>query len=165
LLRIDHLPRVDETIAVTLSNSTLRDATGLVGLRTKRNPPTETGTIAITTNDCVLFPNSNGALMLFAGQLSAATLARSIQWSGQGSLVPTAMRTWARLDHDGNRTADVAEISIDGLVSGRVEFAGPSDAGSSASRITRGAAPTQSPEPPGIPDGLPNLPSLGITDQ
>jgi serine/threonine protein kinase len=165
LLRIDHLPRVDETIAVMLSNSTLRDATGLVGLRTQRTPPSEAGTISITTNDCVLLPNSSGALMLFAGQLPAGTLARSIQWTGQGSLVPTGVRISARVESNEERTADEPEISIDGLVSGRVEFAGPPDAGSSASRITRGTAPTQSPEPPGIPDGLPNLPSLGITEQ
>jgi hypothetical protein len=75
------------------------------------------------------------------------------------------VRISARVESNEERTADEPEISIDGLVSGRVEFAGPPDAGSSASRITRGTAPTQSPEPPGIPDGLPNLRSLGITEQ
>ena len=104
-------------------------------------------------------------LVLFAGSTSSADLAKSIQWSGQGSLSPTGARVAARVGRSGPANTDEVEVSIDGLVSGRIEFAGPPDAGSSASRVTHWLAAAQSADPPGIRDGLPNLRSPDVTGQ
>ncbi len=165
LLQFDQLPKADEPIEIALTNSTVRDAAGLVVFHCHRTPPSETGSISITTNDCVLAPGARGALVLFAGSTSSADLAKSIQWSGQGSLSPTGVSVAARVGKGGPATTDDVDVSIDGLVSGRIEFAGPPDAGSSASRVTHWIAAAQSADPPGIRDGLPNLRSPDVTGQ
>jgi hypothetical protein len=157
LLCLDHTPRIDEPIEIALSGSTLRDAAALIGIHVDRLPTEEPGTIGITTNDCVLAPSRGGAVVLFATPVRPTTLSRALQWSGQGSLLAADSRVgdWLKV---GRQRSEEVEISVDGLVSGQVQFAGPADAGSSASRVTRWLAPIQSAEPPGIPDGLPNLP-------
>jgi serine/threonine protein kinase len=165
LLQFNQPPKADEPIEIALTNFTIRDAAGLVVLHCNRTPPSETGSIAITTNDCVLAPGARGALVLFAGSTSSADLAKSIQWSGQGSLSPTGARVAARVGNSGPATTDDVEVSIDGLVSGQIEFAGPPDAGSSASRVTHWLAAAHSADPPGIRDGLPNLRSPDVTGQ
>ena len=53
--------RADEPMAITLANFTLRDATGLVCFQSTRTQAIETGNIMITTNDCVLSPDTTGA--------------------------------------------------------------------------------------------------------
>ena len=59
-LRFDRAPRADEPMAITLANFTLRDATGLVCFQSTRTQAIETGNIMITTNDCVLSPDTTG---------------------------------------------------------------------------------------------------------
>jgi hypothetical protein len=165
LLQFDQPPKADEPIEIALTNSTIRDATGLIVFHFNRPPSSETGSILITTNDCVLAPGARGALMLFAGSTSSADLAKSVQWSGQGSLSPTGARVVARVGKSGPATTDEVDVSIDGLVSGRIEFAGPPDTGSAASRVTHWLAAAQSADRPGIRDGLPNLRSPDVTGQ
>ena len=165
LLQFDQPPKADEPIEISLMNSTIRDAAELIMFHCNRTPPSETGSITITTNDCVLAPGARRPLVLFAGSTSSADLAKSIQWSGQGSLSPTGARVAARVGRSGPANTDEVEVSIDGLVSGRIEFAGPPDAGSSASRVTHWLAAAQSADPPGIRDGLPNLRSPDVTGQ
>jgi hypothetical protein len=157
LLRLDRAPRIDEPVEIELNHSTLRNAAALIGFHVERLPIDEPGTIGITTNDCVLAPSRGGAVVLFATSARPTTLAKALQWSGQGSLLAADSRVGDWLSVGRQRSEEV-EISVDGLVSGQVQFAGPADAGSSASRVTRWLAPVQSAEPPGIPDGLPNLP-------
>jgi eukaryotic-like serine/threonine-protein kinase len=159
LLRLDRAPRIDEPIEIVLNHSTLRDSAALIGFHIERLPTDEPGTIGITTNDCVFAPSRDGALVLFATPARPTTLAKALQWSGQGSLLAANSRVGDWLKAGRPRSEEV-EISVDGLVSGQVQFAGPADAGSSASRVTRWLAPVQSAEPPGIPEGLPNLPRM-----
>ncbi len=123
-------------------------------------PKDETGTISILTNNCSFVPSHCGALVLFAAPEPPTILAKSFQWSGQGSVLSADSSVALWLAESATAKPREIEVAVDGIVSSRIEFAGPIDAGSSASRITRWLAPGPSIDPPGIPDGLPDLPSL-----
>jgi hypothetical protein len=157
LFRWDHAPRLDEPVEIEVNRSTLRNVAALIGFHIERFPTEDLGTIGITTNDCVLSPSRGGAAVLFATRTRPTTLAKTLQWTGQGSLLATDSHVADWLQSGQTRSEEM-EVSVDGLVSSPVQFAGPADAGSSASRVTRWLAPVQSAEPPGIPEGLPNLP-------
>ncbi len=165
LLNFDHSPKIDEPVDVALANCTLRGATALAAFRIDQTSIHEIGALTITTNDCVLAPSADGALVRFAGTTLAKELPRSIQWSGQGSLATPDARVAIWAGANGGAAGDDLEIAVDGLVSGRFEFVGPPDAGSSASRVTHWLSAGSSAEPPGIRDGLPNLRSLDLNDQ
>ena len=98
--------------------------------------------------------------MLFAAREPPTLLAKALQWSGQGSVLSADSSVAAWLAGDQSAKSREVEIAVDGLVSSQIEFAGPIDAGTSASRVTHWLGPGQSVEPPGIPDGLPDVPSL-----
>ena len=163
LVRLNHAPRADEPIDFELAHATLRGAAALIGFQARDVaglPLDELGIINVTTNDCVLSPSRGGAIVLFATPDRPAALAKTFQWSGQGSLVTSRARVGAWLKpHDAAGATEV-DIPVDGLASSAVDFAGPIGGGSSASRITRWQAPVESVDPPGIPAGLPNLPRL-----
>jgi hypothetical protein len=159
LVRFDHAPRLDEPIEIELVHSTLRDAAALVGFHVERLPKEEPATIGIVTNSCAFVPPSGGALVLFAAPEPPTILAKSLQWSGQGSVLSADSRVAVWLAGSQTVRGGEVEVALDGLVSSQIEFAGPADAGSSASRVVRWLAPGHSVDPPGIPDGLPDLPS------
>jgi hypothetical protein len=156
LLRIDHAPRIDEPMEVQLNRSTLRDAAALVGMHIERMPLDETGTFGIVANSCAFAPARGGALVLFASAESPARLAKSIQWSGEGSVLTADAPAAVWLPSGATRTKREIEIAVEGIVAGRLEFAGAKDGGSSASRLTQWQGASQSDDPPGIPEGLPN---------
>ena len=159
LVRFDHVPRVDEPIEIELTHSTLREAAALVGFHVDHMPKDETGTIGILTNNCSFVPSRGGALVLFAAAEPPTILAKSLQWSGQGSVLSADSSVALWLAGSQMAKPREVEVAVDGLVSSQIELAGPIDAGSSASRVIRWLAPGASVDPPGIPDGLPNIPS------
>jgi serine/threonine-protein kinase len=156
LLRIDHIPRIDEPIELQLSRLTLRDAAALIGIHAERLPRDETGTISIVANGCAFSPTPGGALILFACADSPARLARSIQWSGEGSVSSADSISALWLAGGAKSARREIDVAVEGIVASQLQFAGHADAGSSASRLTRWQGATQSDEPPGIPDGLPS---------
>ncbi len=156
LLRIDHVPRIDEPIEIQLMRSTFRDAAALVGIHADRIPQDEAGTIGIAAKSCAFAPAQGGALVLFASSESPARLAKSIQWSGDGSVLSSEAPTALWLSRGPKSTGREIEVGVEGIVSSPLEFAGPAAAGSSASRLLRWQGAAQSDEPPGIADGLPN---------
>ncbi|HEY2147988.1 MAG TPA: hypothetical protein VGH32_08625, partial [Pirellulales bacterium] len=160
LLRIDHIPRIDEPIEIQLTRSTLRDAAALVGIHADRIPQDEAGTIGVVAKSCAFAPAQGGALVLFASSESPARLAKSIQWSGDGSVLSTESPTALWLSRWPKSTGREIEVGVEGIVSSPLEFAGPAAAGSSASRLLRWQGAAQSDEPPGIPAGLPNEPTV-----
>jgi eukaryotic-like serine/threonine-protein kinase len=159
-IRFDHAPRVDEPIEIELTHSTLREAAALIGFHVDRLSTDEKGTIGILTNNCSFVPSRGGALVLFAAPEPPTILAKSLQWSGQGSVLSADSSVALWLAGSQMAKSREIEVAVDGLVSSQIEFAGPIDAGSSASRVIRWLAPGASVDPPGIPDGLPNIPSF-----
>jgi serine/threonine-protein kinase len=159
LLRFDHIPRIDEPTEMQLTRLTLRDAAALVGIHAERLPRDETGTISIVADGCAFSPTPGGALILFASAESPARLARSIQWSGEGSVLSADSTTALWLSGGAKSARREIDVAVEGIVASQLQFAGPADAGSSASRLTRWQGATQSDEPPGFSDGLPSPPA------
>ncbi len=162
LLRLDHCPRSDEPLSLSLSQVTLRDSGPLLECLAPQSDPgkgdspifadTKIGTvpeIAVQATACVFAPQS-GEPLVRCGGISPERLRGGLRWSGQGSLVTpqTPILNWR--GPDGPHTVDESVLSIAGLVRSEVEFAGSASSDPAASRIVRWQAPLQSANPPGI---------------
>jgi len=156
LVRLDHGPRQDEPVWISLAQVTLRDGGPLLECRLGRIGP-RSGAISIRSVGCAFVPRSDSALILFDGPQSPEPWLHAIRWTGQDSLVSPEATIAAWRGGDGLRTVlDDASISISGLVRSEVGFAGDAQSGPAASRIIRWQAPLQSTGPPGVdPAGLP----------
>ena len=160
LLRLDHCPKPDEPLRIDLRRSTLRGAAGLLRCPCPGDAD-QSGRVSIQTDRCVLVPDAGSPLLLLAGPGSPERLLAQIQWAGQGSLVSpeTIIAAWRQ--GDGPRQAlDDSMISIDGIVRGKVGFAGQSESAPAASRTIRWQAPLRSSDPPGIDAAT--LPGRGV---
>lgn len=149
MLALDQYPRVDEPFVVRMAGVTLRDSGPLI--RCSCDFKSQPGTISIITDRCALAPAGRTALVTFAASQVPDVFLKSIQWSGQGSLVSPAATVVCWQTPDGrNHPLDDSGLAIAGLVRGEIEFAGPVDAGPTAHRAVRWQAPLQSAEEPGI---------------
>jgi hypothetical protein len=148
LLRLDHSPRSDEPLSLSLSQVTLRDGGPLLECLAAHvdQQPVE---IVVEATACVFSPRSGEPLVRCAG-ISPERLRGGLRWSGQGSLVTpqTPILNWR--GPDGLHTVDESALSIAGLVRSEVEFAGSVSSDPAGSRIVRWQAPLQSANPPGI---------------
>ena len=156
LLRLDHAPRQDEPVLISLSQVTLRNGGPLLQCRFGRIEP-QPGEISVRSLGCALVPHMDSALILFDGPQPPEPLLGSIRWTGQGSLVSPEATIAAWRGPDGVQTVlDDASISISGVVRSEVGFAGDARSGPAASRIVHWQAPLQSTDPPGAdPTNLP----------
>ena len=167
VLRLDHCPRIDEPLTVSISRVTLRGAGPLLQCdgAGQDDRPSEAaagqspaGEISVSAAGCVLAPAAGRALLLFGGRNPPASVLAGIKWTGQGSLVlpETPIAAWRRPD-GGQQVLDEATLSIAGLVRSEVKFAGKAEDGPAASRIVHWQAPLQSVDPPGVEvDALPH---------
>ncbi|HKD37482.1 MAG TPA: hypothetical protein VKB78_11800, partial [Pirellulales bacterium] len=87
LVRMDRVPKIDEPLEVQLSRLTLRGAAAVVGIHIEQMPEDEPGSIVIVAHNCAFSPARGGSLVLFASAEFPGRLARSIQWSGEGSVL------------------------------------------------------------------------------
>jgi hypothetical protein len=152
LVRLDHSPRADEPLSLSLSQVTLRDGTLLeiLGPCIEKQP----GEIAVNATACVFAPNATEPLMRLHGDAISERFVRALRWTGQGSLV-TPRSPILAVRNSSNRVeiVDESSLSIAGLVRSEVEFAGESSGGAAASRAVRWQAPLQSANPPGVDFG------------
>jgi hypothetical protein len=159
LVCFQQLPRLDAPAAIVLKHITLRTAAALLELHAERAGD-ETATVQVKADECAFAPREDGALLLAAGTADPRLTARTIDWSGQGSLLAAGAAVAARVDRGRIEPLAEADVSIDGLVVSRVEFAGSPLAGSNASRLIRWQAPLASADPPGIDAAVPFWPPL-----
>ena len=148
VLRLDHSPRSDEPLSLSLSQVTLRNSGPLLACLTghTEEQPAE---ITVRAIACVFAP-SFGRRVMRCGGISAQRLLAGLRWSGQGSLVTpqTPILIWQGTD--GAHAVDESRLCIAGLVRSEVEFAGARSSNPAASRIVRWQVPLQSLNPPGI---------------
>ncbi len=156
LLELDRPPRQDEPVFVRLARTTLRGSGALLACRSAETA-LPTAQIAIQTDASVLLTEESTSLLLFEGTRAPAELLRSVQWSGQGSLVGPQTLV-AGLQAGGEVVPlDDSELAIAGLVRSRVEFAGPIEGTAADQELVRWQAPLHSTDPPGVdPARLPN---------
>lgn len=150
LVHLNHCPKLDEPVIVSLTAVTLRDSGPLL-LCDYEQLEDQPGSITVQANGSAFVTGPQAALLAFVGPAAPEQLLANIQWTGQGSLVgpDTVVAQWRRPDGQLQRLDDTA-VSIAGLVRSAVDFAGPAETGPSASRITRWQAPLHSSNPPGI---------------
>jgi eukaryotic-like serine/threonine-protein kinase len=172
LFHLDHFPKPDEPMRVTLSRVTLRDAGPLIECNVQ-GADAAAGEIAIQSADCVFAPAAGLPLMRFYGWNSPRRMLGNIRWTGQGSLISpmTDIAVWRPSGKD-PQVMDESDASISGLVRSEMGFAGRKPAGPAANAIIRWQAPLQSADPPGIdPRMLPGdnkkpvLPEVPINDR
>jgi len=147
---MDRVPRIDEPLEMQLSRLTLRGAAAVVGIHIEQMPEDEPGSIVIVAHNCAFSPARGGSLVLFASAEFPGRLARSIQWSGEGSVLSAESPAAFWLPRGKNAIGREMEVRVEGIVASRLEFAGPAKAGWSESRLARWQGATQSDEPPGI---------------
>ena len=148
LVRLDHCPRPDEPVLISLEQVTLRGGGPVLECRYE-GIGGEAGEISIRAVRCAFVPRPGEALLLFSGPDPPQRMLGSIGWTGQGSLVSPQAVIAAWRGPDGQEQAlDDASVSIAGLVRSRVNFAGEANSAPAASRITRWQAPLQSTDPP-----------------
>jgi serine/threonine-protein kinase len=150
LIVLSRFPDLDEPVLINLARVTLRNTGPLLECRYQESgdPP---GRISIQASDCAVAPRPDAALLSFVGPTDPERLLESVRWTGQGSLVATetVVAAWRGPDGDVARLDD-ALVSISGLVRSQVAYAGPTEEGPEASRITRWQAPSRAAGPPGI---------------
>jgi hypothetical protein len=165
LVRLDHCPRPDEPLTLTLSQSTQRDTGPLLECLASRVED-QLGEISIQATACVFSPKPGEPLVRLmvakmgneeTGASTDTDLSGSdrlpgmVRWTGQGSLVPPRVPILIWTGPDGQRqTVDESSLLIAGLVRSDLGFAGESSSDPAASRILRWQAPLQSSNPPGI---------------
>ncbi len=156
LVRLDHCPRPDEPVLISLEQVTLRGGGPVLECRYEEIGG-EAGEISIRAVRCAFVPRPGAALLLFSGPDPPQRILGSIAWTGQGSLVsPQAVIAAWQGAQRGAEVLDEAAVSIDGLVRSEVGFVGNAEAGVAASRIVRWQVPLRSTDPPGMdPAALP----------
>lgn len=153
MISLDHCPKLDEPVVVSLAAVTLRDSGPLLECAYKRLED-QPGSITVQANGSAFVPGPKTPLLSFVGAEPPGQLLSSIQWTGQGSLVApqTLVAAWRRPDGEPQGLDDTV-VSIAGLVRSAVDFAGPAETNPGASRITRWQVPLHSSSPPGMDPG------------
>ena len=115
------------------------------------------GRLSIEAVDCVLSPDDRSPLIVFRGEPPASRILDSIEWLGQGSLLPSSTPFAGWTSGDGVQSAiDDAQIRVDGLARSELTFAGDDLLKAASSRIARWSAPLRGDNPPGVqPERLP----------
>ncbi len=153
MISLNHCPKLDEPVVVSLTAVTLRDSGPLLECAYERLED-QPGSISVQANGSAFVPGPKTPLLSFVGPQLPGQLLSSIQWTGQGSLVApqTLVAAWRRPDGQPQGLDDTA-VSIAGLVRSAVDFAGPAETSPGASRITRWQVPLHSSSPPGMDPG------------
>ncbi len=166
LMRFGSTPKPDEPLEIVVRRSTVRNASALAEFHSDGGA-VEPGAINIIATDCAFAPAPGGSLIDIVGRTDPAPLARSLQWTGAGSLltIGTSVALAHRSRAPNSLDPSEVEINVEGLVGSRPQFAGPADGGATASRITRWQASGKSDQPPGIGGSLPDLPHLPAEEE
>jgi eukaryotic-like serine/threonine-protein kinase len=158
LVRLNRMPKAEESIELSLERTTLRGDCAVVECRyARREEPL--GTITISATDSVIDTSAQSALLVFTSAESPGKLLAATSWGGQSSLLTphTAVALW----RGGPKKLQVLpedELEVAGLVRSDVEFVGKADGPPSESRIRRWQGPLRSAEPPGAEVGLLPIP-------
>ena len=159
LVCLDHCPKAEEPLRISLRRCTLRDSGPLVACR-YANAAGSTGELTIHASGCAFVPRADQPLLMFAGPASPEPILHNARWTGEGSLLvlQTPVVCWA-LDGEVPHAVDESAMPIEGLVRSKVDFGGPTTAPSQdAHELIRWQAPLRSADAPGIdPNALPPI--------
>jgi hypothetical protein len=151
--------RTDAPSAVTLQHVTARGVASVIELHSGRQADTS-GTVTLTTTDCVLAPSDSGALAVFVGPnwpKSAAGTFAALEWNGQDSLVAASIPSVVWQHGSVKEPLPDEALPIEGLVASPFDFVGPASGDPANSHLRHWLAPGRTELPPGIGEGLPPL--------
>lgn len=149
-VRLHAAPRFETPAMLSLTQFTLRDAAGVVELPAGGQQPAD-GTLRIEMSQTVFAPPAGTALVTFAGGEPSEPAAQGIAVRGDSSVVqPGVMLVAWRDARQTLRPLRDDRLSVQGLVRGAVEFAGPARGPAANSQLTRWQVPLVAEEPPGI---------------
>jgi hypothetical protein len=150
LVRLFPSLTIGESMRLSLSRFTLRDAKALVELAPDRADQ-PTGPLAIEAIDCVFAPARGSALVRILSGHAPDEWMRSIDWRGQGCLLAdnTPFATWVDLQGTSHTIHDDT-LRVHGLVRAAVKFRGPLDGSAEASEVSHWSGPLKSDARPGI---------------
>jgi hypothetical protein len=159
VIRLAEFPTIEAPVVISLNHTTVRGTNRVIEFGSK-NSNSLAGTINIESIACVFELEPAGSLLAFTGShlpKTAASGRMPIEWTGQGSLADadTVVAIW---QHEGtSETLPDDCVPVEGLVTGKMEFAGLSGDDPATSRLTNWLAPLLSDQAPGIGDSLPRL--------
>ena len=159
-MRLDHCPRVDEPLSISITRVTLRGTGPLFqcdGPRQDERPGQPGRSSRRRARSPWRRPDAcwrrlpDKPLLCLPAATSPVRALAAIKWTGQGSLVlpEGPIVAWRRPD-GGQQLLDEGAVSMAGLVRSTVDFAGRAEEGPVASRAVRWQAPLQSADAPGV---------------
>lgn len=164
-LYLERAPEINEQFSLKLQHLTLREAGPLILLNWSE-PSLIPGAIQIENRDCV-FDLNRSALIQIRGQKPPENWLSSVSLVGEGSVASAEIQIagW-----QADKSAPLEELSstsmlIEGLSTGKFQYAAPLSLNSDDSVITAAQVPRTSAQPPGIqlkqfPNFLSRLQSL-----
>jgi hypothetical protein len=160
LLHVDHTPKLDEAISLTLSQVTLRETGSLLSCR-RESIDAPAGEITVEADNCVFAPRSGQPLLAFEGAEPPDAVLRNVRWNGTASLLADHAAAIAWKPSGGRwEPLDDSTLAIAGLVRSPLEFAkkpAPADDPARSARLLHWQAPLPTVDPPGA--DLHSLPS------
>lgn len=149
LLEVSPGNRPPRTMEMTARRVTTRGAVPLVAIRCQQRERLA-GTVTLTLEDtvCAL---EHAALLEFLSPEAPTDWQRSLRITGESSLVPPgAAIVGVRTTDSRFRPLPVDDVSIEGLMTAELTFAGPADGNPLASMLRGKAGYARSAHPPGI---------------
>jgi hypothetical protein len=162
MIRIPELRPPDASMNIAMEHVTLRGAACAVELN-GTSAGDSSGSISVNATACVFAPDSNGALVVLDdrhGQQSSNAVLKSIDWSGQGSLIVPEVSVAIARSPAGDKAIADGELALEGIVASALEFSGQAANSASNSQVQKWLAPLRTDQPPGIAGDLPVLPSF-----
>ncbi|HIQ21521.1 MAG TPA: hypothetical protein EYH34_09855 [Planctomycetes bacterium] len=150
VLALDHAPRWDEPVVLSLRRLTVRGGGPLVECR-YQNLDEKPGRVTIRAAGCVFFLERDLPLLRFVGPQPPDPLVAAIRWTGSGSVLAAQglVAAWIR-PGSGAQKLDDSSLAIAGLIRSELTFAGPLSNEPRDSRTTGWQGPLLSPDAPGI---------------
>ena len=158
-------PEIDQQIQLNLRHLTLRNAGPLLQIQWN-DPKIIPGTLQIETQDCV-FDLKQAALIQALGSKPPDNWLSSVSLIGEGSVASSEIQVagWKTAKDQPLEELDASKMLIEGLSTGKFEYAAPLSLRPADSAIREAQVPRKSPHPPGIqtekfPDFLSRLQTL-----
>ncbi|QDU09155.1 Serine/threonine-protein kinase PrkC [Gimesia aquarii] len=147
---LEHPPEIDHQINLNLRQLTLREA-GPLMLFNWNDAQIIPGAIQIEAKDCV-FDLAQSALFQVAGFKPPENWLSSIGFIGEGSIASSEIRiaAWQQAKDLALEEFDASTMRIEGLSTGKFEYAAPLSLNPEDSMITEAQVPRKSALPPGI---------------
>jgi hypothetical protein len=149
LLKLERWPAAENPLALSIRNTTLRDAAALLSCAVDEIGSSR-ATLTVDAHASVFAPGEQGAALSFVGATDPRPLLPLIEWRGEGTLLSDRADVAAWTSDDGRLTLDDGAMRLGGVVRSAVRFAGADDESLASARLVDWQAPLRSTDAPGV---------------